>query len=54
MLTRANSDNVGFRPVVKLFAVSPNPTHAPHAEISFYNSERNYCGVNNVRTNIMV
>ena len=36
MLSRANSANVGFRPVVRLFAAPANPTHAPRTENPFY------------------
>jgi len=51
MMITAKSANVGFRPVVQLFAPPANPAHA---ENSFYKFGKNILGVNNVRTNIMV
>jgi len=35
MLSGANSANVRFRPVVRLFAAPPNPTHATRTENPF-------------------
>jgi len=52
MLSTAKSANVGFRPVVQLFAQAANPAHA---ENSFYKFRKQIIvDVNNVRTNIMV
>ena len=36
MLSKAESANVGFSQVVKLFAPPANPANAPRAENSFY------------------
>jgi len=51
MLSTDKSANVGFRPVVQLFAP---PANSAHAENAFYKFGKNIVGVNNVRTNIMV
>ena len=54
MLSTAKSANVGFRPVVQLFAPPTNrATHLAH-KISFINSGKIIVGVNNMRTNIKV
>jgi len=52
MLSTAKSANVGFRPVVQLFAPLTNPATHLTQKIPCINSKKNYCGVNNMRTNI--
>jgi len=44
MLSKAKSANVGFRPVVQLFAPPTNRATHLAQKIPFINSEKNYCG----------
>ena len=54
MLSTAKSANVGFRPVVQLFAPLTNPATHVAQKIPFINWEKIIVGVNNMRTNIRV
>jgi len=54
MLSTAKSANVRFSQVVLLFAPPTNPAYARCAKIPFINLEKNFLGVHNVRTIIMV
>jgi len=54
MLSTAKSADVGFRPVVQLFAPATIPATHLAQKIPFINSEKNIVGVNNMRTNIRV
>jgi len=53
-MSTAKSANVGFRPVVQLFAPLTNrAVHLAH-KIPFINSQKNIVDVNNMRTDIEV
>jgi len=57
MLSTAKSANVGFQPVVQLFAPPTNPATHPVQKNSFYKSafrKNLFVGVNSVHTNIRV
>jgi len=54
MLSTAKSANVGFRPVMQLFAPPTHPAMHVAQKIPFINSEKIIVGVNNMHTNISV
>jgi len=54
MQSTAKSANVGFRPVVQLFAAPTNPATHVAQKIPFINWEKSIMGVNNMCTNIRV
>ena len=44
MLSTAKPANVGFSPVVQLFAPLTNPAYAPHSKNSFYKFRKFFSG----------